>query len=198
MRECEVRAVVDDLAACRQRVVAAGAQTVFVGRLEDRRYDTGDGALSKQDVALRIRTYRNASYASGSLDWKGPTSVEDGFKIREELTTSVGDPETLANMLKNVGYGITREIDRDILQYDLNGTMIRFEQYPRMDTLVEVEGDPEGIEAAIAVIGIPRDRFTADALSVFIKAYEARTGTRAATSIAELEQNVPPSNGTGA
>jgi hypothetical protein len=67
-------------------------------------------------------------------------------------------------MLTQLGYEVSIAIDRVIEQYDLAGTMVRFEHYPRMDDLVEVEGAPEQIERAIAVLGLARDGFTADRL----------------------------------
>jgi hypothetical protein len=48
-----------------------------------------------------------------------------------------------------------------------------------MDSLVEVEGDPDTIERAIVVTGIPRGDLTPEALSEFVRRYEARTGTPA-------------------
>jgi hypothetical protein len=77
-------------------------------------------------------------------------------------------------------------IDREIAQYELDGAMVRFERYPRMDDLVEVEGAPASIERAIAALGLPRDGFTTDRLPEFVQRYEARTGQRAAVCDAEL------------
>ena len=187
MREWELKAVVDDLYARRQKVIEAGGQLTFLGRLEDKRYDTPDGSLKEKGNVLRLRVYRTQSYASASIDWKGPSEVIDGFKVRDELTTSIGDAAILSTMLENVGYGVTHEIDREIAQYDFNGTIIRFEVYPQMDTLVEVEGDPEGINEAIALLGIDRKEFTADALPEFASRFEERTGLKAAVSDKELK-----------
>jgi predicted adenylyl cyclase CyaB len=186
MREYELKAVVDDLLARRERVSEAGATMLFVGRLEDRRYDTADGRLKAKDQVLRIRTYRNREGMSVSLDWKGATTTVDGLKVREELTSTIGDPKEFATILEQLGYQVAQEIDRDIIQYDLNGTLIRFERYPRMDTLVEVEGDPAGIDEAIQVIGLPREAFSPKRLKDFIKEYEARTGARAVVCDREL------------
>lgn len=188
MREWELKAVVGDLYALRQKVMGAGAQLTFLGRLEDRRYDMPDRSLEEKGNVLRLRVYRTQSYASASLDWKGPTEVVDGFKVRDELTTSVGDPVTLARMLENVGYSVVQEIDREIAQYDFNGTIIRFEVYPQMDNLVEVEGDPEGINEAIALLEMDRQEFTADALPEFMSRFEDRTGLKAAVSDKEFRK----------
>jgi predicted adenylyl cyclase CyaB len=186
MLEVELKSAVEDMELRRSAVEAAGGTIVFVGRLEDRRYDTYDRALAAKDHVLRVRVYRGGGDVRAELDWKGPTRRDGQYKLREEIGTSVGDPESLIAMLEQLGYEVSIAIDRAIVQYDLAGTMIRFERYPRMDDLVEVEGAPEQIERAIAVLGLPRDGFTTDRLPDFVRRYEARTGNRAAISDAEL------------
>ena len=130
--------------------------------------------------------YRDAESSRAALDWKGPTEYEDGYKKREELSTAVSDGDALAAILDRLGWRVTRAIDREIAQYELDGTMVRFEVYPRMDVLVEVEGTPEGIERAAQATGIPREEFTSDRLPDFARRYEARTGERAALCDADL------------
>jgi len=179
MLEVELKSVVDDVARRRANVERAGAVVVYEGRLEDRRWDTADRALLAKDHVLRVRTYRNDTGARAELDWKGPTRREGGYKLRDELETKVDDPDVLSDSLLALGYEVSIAIDREIVQYDLAGTMIRFEHYPRMDDLVEVEGEPPEIERAIAILGLPRDGFTTDRLPDFVKRYEERTGERA-------------------
>jgi predicted adenylyl cyclase CyaB len=190
MLEVELKSVVDDLVRRRAAIERAGASLVFEGRLEDRRYDTADHALSARDEVLRVRTYRSATESRTELDWKGPTRREEGYKLREELEVHVIESELLAAILARLGYVVTIAIDRQILQYDLDGAMIRFESYPRMDVLVEVEGTPERIERAIAALGLPRGGFTADRLPDFVRRYESRSGRQAALSEAELRGDV--------
>lgn len=186
MLEVELKSVVDDVARRRAAVERSGGRLVFAGQLLDRRYDTADHALAARDEVLRVRVYRSADETRAELDWKGPTRRESGYKLREELATHVSDPDELTAILDRLGYVVTIAIDRAITQYDLGGAMIRFEQYPRLDDLVEVEGTPEQIERAIAALGLPRDGFTTDRLPDFVRRFEARTGTRAALSQAEL------------
>jgi adenylate cyclase class IV len=186
MLEVEVKSVVDDVDRCRAAVERAGATLVFVGRLEDRRWDTYDRAMAARDHVLRVRVYRGNGDVRAELDWKGPTQRDGGYKLREELGTAVVDPVALELILAQLGYEVSIAIDRNIVQYDLAGTMIRFERYPRMDDLVEVEGTPEQIERAIEVLGLARDGFTTDRLPDFVRRYEERTGARAAISDAEL------------
>jgi adenylate cyclase class IV len=186
MLEVELKSVVDDVDRCRAAVERAGGTVVFAGRLEDRRWDTPDRAMFAKDHVLRVRVYRGGGHLRAELDWKGPTRRDGTYKLREELGTSVGDPEALEAILAELGYEVSIAIDRVIVQYDLAGTMIRFEHYPRMDDLVEVEGTPEQIEQAITVLGLARDGFTTDRLPDFVHRYEARTGERAALSDADL------------
>lgn len=184
--EVELKAAVPDPAGARRSLEAAGATLVFEGRLEDRRYDSPSRALASMDHVLRLRVYRDAHAVRGSLDWKGPTRREGGYKVREELSAGTTDPVMLAQMLERLGYIVTREIDRQIVQFRYEEAVVRFEHYPRMDVLVEVEGPPSAIERAIAALGMDRVVFSTDRLLEFILRFQARTGTRAAVSDAEL------------
>jgi predicted adenylyl cyclase CyaB len=188
--EVELKSVVDDPARRRAAVEAAGATRTFEGHLADRRYDTPGQALQARDEVLRVRTYRDARTARVELDWKGPTRREGGYKMREELDVHVDEPDALAAILERLGYVVTIAIDREIVQYELAGAMIRFEHYPHMDDLVEVEGSPEQIERAIAATGLPRDGFTSERLPDFVRRFEERTRSVAALSDGELRGDV--------
>jgi adenylate cyclase class IV len=187
MLEVELKSVVDDAARRRATAERAGARLTFAGELIDWRYDTPDHSLAARDHVLRLRVYRTSAETRGELDWKGPTRREGGYKQREELDVHVGEPEALVEMLDRLGYVVTVAIDREIAQYDLDGVMIRFERYPRMDDLVEVEGAPEGIERAIAALEMSREGFTTERLPDFVRRFEERTGKRAALCRAELD-----------
>lgn len=191
MREIELKAVLDSWDARRDQLVRAGAKTVFRGRLEDRRYDTNERALATRDIVLRLRIYRDAGGARAELEFKGPTLYERGYKVREEVGSTVSDASSIALVLAGLGYIVTRPIDRDIEQFELGGAIVRFERYPRMDDLVEVEGDPGALERAIAALGMPRTAFNSDRLTDFAMRYEARTGQRAMLSDAELSGTAP-------
>jgi adenylate cyclase class IV len=186
MREVELKSLVDEVGARRARVELAGGRLVFKGRLLDTRYDFPDRSMTARDHVLRLRVYETDDALDARLEWKGETRYEDGFKVRDELSAISGDPETLEDILERLGFIVTMEIDRDIIQYHLGDAIVRFEQYPDMDPLVEVEGTPEAIEAAIEHIGLPRDGFSSDRLLQFIARFEARTGRQAAVSEAEF------------
>lgn len=180
MRETELKAVVPDEEVVVQRLIAAGATQVAEGRLEDRRYDYPDRRLTMRDVVLRLRVEENETGTSASLDLKGAASYEAGYKHREETSVPVGDAAQMAAILAALGYVITRAVDRDVRVMQLGQAVLRFERFARMDTLLEVEGPEEAIEAAIHATGLPRESFTVDRLYMFVQRFEARTGQRAA------------------
>ena len=186
MREVELKAIIDDLAERRRRIEEAGGALSFEGKISDRRYDFVSRELSGRDEVLRVRRYHSPKSTRTYLDWKGPTEVRDVYKVREEVTTPVEDFDSLEKILEKLGLQLVWEIDREIAQYQLGGATVRFESYPRMDVLVEVEGEPAAIEAAVDALGLPRGTFTSERLADFVASFEHRTGVRAAISDREL------------
>ncbi len=182
MREVELKSVVDDIDLRRRMAVERGASLVYEGRLEDRRYDTADESLAARDEVLRVRTSWRNGEPDTTLEWKGPKSVENGYRVREEHSLRTGPRQMLELILSRLGYRVTKAIDRHIVQFELEGAIVRFEQYPQMDDLVEVEGEPEAIERAVRALGMPREGFSTDGLAAFAWRYEQRTGRKARTA----------------
>src|SRR5450759_5632806 len=100
MHEVELKSVVDDMTVRRSLVEAAGGRLVYSGRLLDVRYDLPDRSMVVRDHVLRVRVYETAAGSQASLDWKGETRYEKGFKVREEISSSTGDPSALAGILE--------------------------------------------------------------------------------------------------
>jgi adenylate cyclase class IV len=186
MREVELKSVVPDPQRTIAALRAAGAVPVLEGRLCDTLYDTPDGALGARDVVLRLREFAGASGTRVTLEWKGPTTCAEGYKVRDELGTTIGDAVVLSRLLGELGYVVIRDVERHIVQFEFHGATVRVEQYPRMDALVEVEGEPAAIEAAIDGTGLPRNGFTSERLRDFVMRFESRTGQVAAICRREL------------
>lgn len=186
--------MVSDPDRLRQRLLAAGAVPGFRGMMVDRRFDR-DGTLVAGDEVLRLREFR----AEGApprfhLSWKGPTAITpEGYKSRRELEVEVrpraASPDELLEML---GYRAVQRFDRYVEYYRLGDADVRIEWYPRMDVLVEVEGQEPAIEAAIAELGLPREQWLPDPLPLFAARYAARTGTPALLALSELGDAPPP------
>jgi len=178
--ELELKARVDDPTALERAIVDAGGALMFRGEMIDRRYDRR-GKLERRDEVLRLRVFRPDSGAApfGVLGWKGPVSVREGYKHREEHEVQVAQPEAARVILERLGYEVVLRIDRKIAEYRLAGATVRIEWYPAMDVLIEIEGEPEAIESAVRATGLGRERFLPEALPHFVRAYEQRTGRTA-------------------
>jgi predicted adenylyl cyclase CyaB len=176
-QELELKAVVPDPDAFRERLRAAGVVPRFTGRMTDLRYDRA-GELAIRDEVLRVRTFHHPDGVEAILAWKGPTMRSpDGYKLREEIELPVAraapDPGRLLAVL---GYQPVHAVERHVELYRLGDATARLETYPRMDVLLEVEGEPGAIEHAIAASGIPRSEFTAESLAEFVRRFEVRSG----------------------
>ncbi len=189
-------ALADGGVSLRRRMAAAGWRLVFEGEMSDRRYDTPDRSLEGRDEVLRVRRMTAAGEhrmtAAGEhravLGWKGPASERLGYKVRAEAETPVEDAETTAYILERLGFTeITLAIDRRVDLYEKGGVRVRIEAYPRMDTLVEIEGDPHAVDERLPELGLPREAWKPWGLPEFVCRYEERTGltARLATAAAD-------------
>ena len=181
--ELELKARVEDPDAVLRALHAAGAELVYRGAMLDRRFDRKE-RLEARDEVVRLRVFHPADKSGtwGVLGWKGPAGTRAGYRHREEWESRVDDPKATLVVLRRLGYKVVRRIDRAVEQYRFGGATLRLEWFPAMDVLLEVEGEPDAIEQAIAVTGLPRDAFLAESLSYFTAAYEQRTGRVARTA----------------
>jgi adenylate cyclase class IV len=193
-QELELKALVRDPAAVRARLLAAGAVPGFRGQMHDRRFDRANELTAREEV-LRVRSYRQRDGRTEAVvTWKGPTGRSpEGYKQREELELSIAAgsaaPEAL---LEALGYRVSHAIDRFVEMYAVGAASARLEWYPRMDVLLEVEGEPEALEAAVAATGLDRGEFSAESLVVFAAHFALRTGHAAVLALADLPAGEVP------
>jgi predicted adenylyl cyclase CyaB len=149
--------------------------------MSDRRYDTPDGSLERRDEVLRVRQMRSDSSEDRTcIGWKGPATEEGGYKVRGEVETTVADGAIATEILRRLGFTeVTLAIDRRIELYGKGDVLVRIERYPAMDTLVEIEGEPEEVEELLPDLGLPRDAWKPWSLGEFVRRYEERTGREA-------------------
>ena len=177
--EIEVKARVPDLKAFEAALGRAGATVEFAGEMTDHRFDRKE-KLAEKDEMLRLRIYRPQNgEARGELCWKGPVETKGEYRHRPEIELGVLDPWNALTLLDRLGYSESMRIERMITVYRLGHATLRVERYPEMDILVEVEGDPEAIEKAIAATGLAREEFLPESLPQFVGRYEKRTGRQA-------------------
>lgn len=192
-RELELKAVVDDPAALVSRLATSGASRTFRGRMRDLRFDLPARSLEARDQVLRVRAFDPGGAGPGhaEVSWKGPTRLSGPYKEREELRLDLVDAGAAAEIFARLGFVVTDTIERWVELYALGGAVLRIEWYPRMDVLLEVEGQPEAIERAIAATGLSRAAFTAERLLDFAARYQQRTGATPALNSAALGGATP-------
>ena len=197
-QEFELKAALaDGGVSLRRRMAAAGWRLVFEGEMSDRRYDTPDRSLEGRDEVLRVRRMTAAGEHRAVLGWKGPASERLGYKVRAEAETPIGDAETTVRILERLGFTeITLAIDRRVELYEKGGVRVRIEAYPRMDTLVEIEGDPHAVDERLPELGLPREAWKPWGLPEFVRRYEERTGLAARLATA-ADDNGPAADDNG-
>ncbi len=150
MHETEVKLRTDDLEAVRRRLQGLGAR--LKERVEDEkdllfRSTTDPPALEGQ--VLRLRLFGQ----EGMLTWKGAPTFDKGVKKREELQTRVSDAPALRQLLDRLGYEVSLEFSKSREYWDLWGLTVSLDELP-FGRYVEVEGDEEEIERAVAELGL--------------------------------------------
>lgn len=182
MNEYELKArLPGGVEAFRRRLRETGWTLTFRGEMSDRRFDTPERTLEARDEVVRVRRYRpEAGETRVVLGWKGPARTEEGFKLREEVECRVEGAPAARELLARLGYSaVTLAIDRAVERYEKGAVSLRIERYPRMDVLVEVEGEPERVRARLEELGLPRDAWKPWPLDEFVRGFERRTGERA-------------------
>lgn len=155
------------------------------------------GEFTDRGELLRLRRYQVVgSSGDGVLAWKGAISrTPEGHKSRREIELPVVSAAGAEALLLALGYVQVRELDRYIEVFSDSGVEVRIEWYPRMDVLVEIEGERQEIERGITASGLPRNCFRADSLSTFLREYRDRTGREPAVSLDQLGGAAPSWHG---
>lgn len=169
-REIEVKLKLDDPAALRARLRAAGSmlrESVFeVNRI----FDAADGVLGRRGCALRVReeTAFGGGPKSATLTFKGPR--DDGeFKSREELETAVGDPAVVVALLGRLGFSETIQYEKRREAWECGACEVVIDELPRLGWFAEIEGPSEEVLRAC------RSRLGLDGVAVAAESYVEMT-----------------------
>ena len=149
--EVEVKFLVADVAAMRQRIEAAGG-VLHRGRVYERniRYDNAWQGLMRQDKLLRLRQdSRNV------ITFKGPAQNVDvaQVKIREELEIEVNDFDTAAAILQRLGFEAVQVYEKYRETFQLGPVEVVLDEMP-FGNFMELEGEEGEIVAAAARLGL--------------------------------------------
>jgi adenylate cyclase class 2 len=142
--ETEVKFYLEDLAACRERILALGAESV--GRVfeSNLRFDDAAGSLRSRWRLLRLRQERRAL-----LTFKQPLRGQNNgqHKVREEFEVEVSDGATTRRILEALGYTVVQRYEKWRETLRLGRLLFCLDEMPYGDFL-EIEGPPELIRPA--------------------------------------------------
>ena len=148
--EKEVKFYITNLTALKDRLIAIGAvQTQPRTRELNYRFDTPDLKLSRNGQALRLRQDNRAI-----LTFKGPSSLENGVRVRPEYEVVVDDLVSARAIFEGLGYIQTVCYEKWRAVYQYNGLEITLDELP-YGNFTEIEGvDTTAIQTTARVLAL--------------------------------------------
>lgn len=178
--EREIKLRFDSPAAARAAVMAAGGTLVHGRRLQaDSLLDTTDGRLRAARCTLRVRVEEGRCI----LTYKGAPQPST-MKLREEIETTVGEPENIFAVLERIGYEVTFRYEKYREEYTRAGATIAVDDTP-IGTYVEIEGDEHAIADAANALGRSPADYVVDSYRALFLADCAARGVPTADMIFE-------------
>lgn len=149
--EVEVKFYVPDLAAFRERLLAAGA-VLSKPRMFEKNvaFDTADSRLFQELKLLRLR-----QDTAVTLTYKGtPANLpQSEAKVREELEVTVSDFDTLAEIFARLGFDPVVVYEKYRETFTWQDVEIVLDELP-YGNFVELEGEEGGIKTAVAHLNL--------------------------------------------
>jgi adenylate cyclase class 2 len=139
--EIEAKMKVNDLAAVRERLQAAGATQV--GEYLERNvfFDTEDRSLLAADEGLRLRLSHETRSGKrvNVMTFKGPRH-HGQLKSRDETEVTVGDFDAAASLLECLGFTRVLSFEKRRQSWSLGGCKVELDELPHLGPFVEIEG----------------------------------------------------------
>ena len=148
--EIEVKFVLDDLAAMRQRVMDMGAVLKTPRTYENNvTYDTADSRLRQGGRLLRLRRDRR-----NVLTYKEPLPHEDAdFKVRQEFEVEVSDFAQAQAIVEKLGFATSMRYEKYRETFAYESAEIVLDELP-VGTFMEIEATREQIRSITAALGL--------------------------------------------
>lgn len=142
-QEIEAKIKVESCDPTRERLRELNARCIYTILEVNRIFDTPDRDLFKKGCGLRIRTCRGeGAVPAASLTYKGPQRPGP-FKSREELETTLGEPDNAVSILTALGYTPVITFEKRREEWELDGVVVELDEVPRLGCFVEIEGPDE-------------------------------------------------------
>ena len=183
-QEIEVKFLVRDLSTIAGRLTRLGARLTHPRVLETNlRFDTPDGALTRDRRVLRLR-----QDAGSVLTYKGPAMIGQAVSMRQEIEFSVSDFQSARHFLEALGYQVSITYEKYRTMYALGDLVVTLDEMP-FGSFIEIEGpDAESIQAAAENLHLDWEaRSVASYLALFDQLCAARGLAAKNLTFAELQ-----------
>lgn len=161
--EIEVKFLLSDIAALRNRLIAANAKTQGRHFETNTRYDDSAGSLMKKHALLRLRQDKRST-----LTVKSPPNQQDTeFKVHNELEIEVSSFDTTDAMLRTLGFQPAQVYEKWRETFTAGTTVFCIDELP-FGTFLEIEGDRPQIKTWSETLSLNwEDRILTNYLALF-------------------------------
>jgi adenylate cyclase class 2 len=143
-------------------------------------FDRPDDSLRSSDQVLRLRLESSDGNECWTLTYKGP-AARDGYKVRDEIETSVQDGRNATLILERLGYrpGFRYEKYRTTFGTALEHGVITVDETP-LGTFLELEGSKEWIDNTAKRLGFSSSDYVISSYATLWRNYvrNLSTGTK--------------------
>jgi adenylate cyclase class 2 len=168
--ETEVKLRVDSVETARQLMRGLGAFLAQPRHFENNFvFDDAHGGLSGKSCLLRLRT----TPTGNSLTFKGPRSVVEGVKRREEIECRVDDADALCVILEKLGLRVTFRYQKYREVYEWEDVEIVIDETP-IGVFIEIEGAVADIHATAEALGFGAESYVVESYAALFFAEGGR------------------------
>lgn len=164
--ETEVKLRVDDVDSARRVVRRLGAFLAQPRHFEDNLvFDSDDAHLAQNGCLLRLRM----TSTGNSVTFKGPRSVVEGVKQREELECRVDDADALRAILGKLGLRVTFRYQKYREVYEWDEVEIVIDETP-IGVFIEIEGAVADIRETAEALGFGAESYIVESYAALFVA----------------------------
>ena len=169
-REIEVKIAFADAAEARRRIETLEVHEDQPRTFEDNvLFDRPDAELTRHGKLLRVRRYGDRSW----MTYKAKTEDSTRHLVRIEHETALGDADATERLLAGLGYAPIYRYQKYRTTFAGAGLAVCLDETP-IGCFVELEGDPDRIDAAAARLGVDPDAYIVDNYRELHRAAAAR------------------------
>jgi len=164
--ETEVKFLIDDLPAMRQRLLALGATLATPRTYEENLlFDTPDEQLTRQGRVLRLRRDQRNRITYKEL----PAQHDPDFKVRHEFEVEVSDFTQAYTILEKLGFAPALRYEKYRETFSYQGAEIVLDEVP-FGIFMEIEAPREVIRSIATALGLD---FTARLVAGYAEIFAA-------------------------